>query len=496
MRRSRKKEVIRIFAALHKAHNILAHIGASNLSEAKHVFTTCQNGAIQIGTEIERWEGEGTQTVRLLEDYCETVYQCSISQSVHGGDVIYQKMEKSLRQAEDSFKTEIPDDKLEVVFFPYQASMWDSLASVWKAASNDASCHASVIPIPYFEKNPDGSFGKMHYEGNRFPADIPITPWETYDVAQQYPDLIFIHNPYDQNNFVTSIHPNYYASVLENFTGNLIYIPYYLFVNNKVFENTLMTSASLYADYFIVQSEETCTKCIRIYDNFLKKNKLAGKLKQGKDKFLPLGSPIGDSLQQKISIKDMPKSWQDIVSKHGSHPKIVMYNTHLSNLMCMKENNFFRKIEYVFETFQSQRDIVLLWRPHPLTWQTIHSMNPQAAEKYAALVERYQSEAWGIFDDTSSVNQSVILADAYYGDWSSLITMFSLLGKPALMQNLEILENSLDPEHPCEHDFNTLINESELGLKDYLTLIKEHMPAQKEIVNAGITIWNYLKDLN
>lgn len=82
MRRSRKKEVIRIFAALHKAHKILNQIGTSNVSEAKDVFTTCQNGAIQIGNEIEHWEGEGTQTVRLLEDYCETVYQCAVSQCI------------------------------------------------------------------------------------------------------------------------------------------------------------------------------------------------------------------------------------------------------------------------------------------------------------------------------------------------------------------------------------------------------------------------------
>lgn len=491
MRRARKREVMRLFAALHKAHNILTEISDPNIPAANSVFTTCQNGAIQIGNEIERWEGEGTYTVNLLENYCETAYQCAISNSLQHGVELYRRMEDSLIQAEDSFKKEISDDKLEVVFFPYQASMWDSLASVWKAASEDASCHVSVIPIPYYEKNPDGSFGPMHYEGHRFPADVPITSWETYDVAQQYPDFIFIHNPYDQNNYVTSVHPNYYASVLEKFTGHLIYIPYFLFVNNTVYEHTLMTSASLYADYIIIQSQETCTQCIQIYDHFLKKNHLAGKLKQGKNKFLPLGSPIADSLQKQVSVNDIPQSWQDIIDKHGKNPKIVMYNTHLNNLMCIKENKFFRKIEYVFETFKAQKDIVLLWRPHPLTWQTIHSMNPQAAEKYQILVDSYKAEAWGIFDDTPNVNHSVILSDAYYGDWSSLITMFSLLGKPTLMQKLEIFDND---SILTTNNIHSFLTESDLGLKKYLSSIQKYEQAPKEKFNVGTKIWNYIKN--
>ncbi len=38
--------------------------------------------------------------------------------------------------------------KLEVVFMPYKASMWDCLESVWLAARDDESCNAVVVPIP------------------------------------------------------------------------------------------------------------------------------------------------------------------------------------------------------------------------------------------------------------------------------------------------------------------------------------------------------------
>ena len=44
----------------------------------------------------------------------------------------------------------------EVVFLPYKASMWDSLESVWKRYEDDPLVDAYVIPIPYYDKNPDG----------------------------------------------------------------------------------------------------------------------------------------------------------------------------------------------------------------------------------------------------------------------------------------------------------------------------------------------------
>lgn len=35
--------------------------------------------AISIGTRIEQTEGEGTQAVAFLEQYCESVYQASVA---------------------------------------------------------------------------------------------------------------------------------------------------------------------------------------------------------------------------------------------------------------------------------------------------------------------------------------------------------------------------------------------------------------------------------
>lgn len=497
MRRAKRKEVLHIFETLHQAHGIIKKMSNIDLSEENEVFPLCQNGAIQIGNEIERWEGEGTKTVSILEDYCEVIYQCARQSITRHRKDIFQNLENILMQAENCFQEEFRNDKLEAVFFPYNASMWGSLESVWKAASQDPECDVYVVPIPYFERKPDGSFGEMHYEGKQFPKDVPVTSWEKYDVAARYPDVIFIHNPYDQNNYVTSVHPNFYASVLKDYTANLVYIPYYLFVDEKIFESTLMTNAALYADYFIVQEGGCYKECVRVYDNFLLKNNLRGKLKSGREKFLPLGSPIEDSLYKPVLKIDIPQVWKNIISQKAvdqdeNSVKIILYSTCLGNVTVPKAEKFFEKIESVFQIFKAQKDIVLLWRPHPLTWQTIHSMNPKVAGRYQQIVDQYIGEGWGIYDNTPDVNRAVAMSDAYYGDWSSLITMFQLTGKPAMRQALEMDIVNLQSNGVVHEAF---IEENEMGLLAYLQSVKKYTHDSRGDFSVGKKIWDYLREL-
>ena len=71
-------------------------------------------------------------------------------------------VDKNLNSQEDAFllcnellqyiKKETEQEKhfkKEIVFLPYQAAMWDSLESVWKATYEDKEhCNAYVMPIP------------------------------------------------------------------------------------------------------------------------------------------------------------------------------------------------------------------------------------------------------------------------------------------------------------------------------------------------------------
>ena len=80
-----------------------------------------------------------------------------------------------------------------VVFLPYKASMWDSLESVWMAAKEDKDCTGFVIPIPYFDKKPDGSLADMHYEGHLYPGNVPITDYNSFNLQSMHPEIIYFH---------------------------------------------------------------------------------------------------------------------------------------------------------------------------------------------------------------------------------------------------------------------------------------------------------------
>lgn len=145
--------------------------------------------------------------------------------------------------------------RLEILFLPYKASMWDSLESVWMAADADPDCDAYVMPIPYYERNADGSFGTCHYEGGELPDYVPVTHYESYSLEKRQPDIIYIHNPYDHGNYVTSVDPIYYSSHLKKYTSELIYIPYYATAGDMS-EGQSLCPAYHNADYIVVQAEK------------------------------------------------------------------------------------------------------------------------------------------------------------------------------------------------------------------------------------------------
>ena len=221
MKKADKQQAEEIITLLKRTHTLIKKmLDANNRPAALELLEQCQSCAISLGERIEAVEGENAPTVPLLEDYCESAYQIyeKIRQPYPvNGTQIHNDLARQLIQIGTSIKNDIRI-RTEAVFLPYKASMWDSLESIWKAADEDPECDAYVIPIPYYDKNPDGSFGQLHYEGDQYPAYVPITNYHDYQFAERQPDMIFIHNPYDEYNYLTSVHPFFYASNLKQFT--------------------------------------------------------------------------------------------------------------------------------------------------------------------------------------------------------------------------------------------------------------------------------------
>ena len=329
--------------------------------------------------------------------------------------------------------------KKEVVFLPYKASMWDSLESVWKAAHEDTEhCNAYVIPIPYADRNPDGSVAEWHCEREEFPKYVPTLDWQNIDLKAMHPDVIFIHNPYDEKNFVTSVEQRFYSGNLRECTDRLVYIPYFVLGeidpgNESAVENIqhfIMTPGVMNSDVVIVQSE----KMREAYIEVLSKNTNVNDRTFWERRILGLGSPKFDKVEDsKREDYELPEEWKKIIRGR----KAILYNTGLG-AMLEHTDEYCNKICSVLDTFRKRDDVVLWWRPHPLLRATLQSMRPDVLKRYEEIVFQYREENWGIFDDPAELERAVAWTDGYYGDWSSVVQLYEKVGKPIMIQDVEV----------------------------------------------------------
>lgn len=320
--------------------------------------------------------------------------------------------------------------KKEIVFLPYKASMWDSLESIWKAAYEDKEhCNTYVIPIPYADlvHNDQGQLAlhSWHCEINEMPDYVPVIDNETVNLEEMHPDVIFIHNPYDNTNYVTSVDMRYYSSELKKYTDKLIYVPYFVVLDGRLEPDFATKPGVINADHVIVQDENIKEQYEKYYPG--------GNPPEGK--FLALGSPKFDKVMS--SAREdyvLPAKWREIVKDK----KIVLYNTSV-NAALRYSDKICDKLRYVFEVFKGRHDVALWWRPHPLMESTLRSMRPEILDEYVALKNHYIEEGWGIYDDTADLDRAIVCSNAYYGDPSSVVELYKKTEKPIMIQDMELV---------------------------------------------------------
>lgn len=371
-----------------------------------------QNIVVNIGTSIEHLlpEVDRQVVIALLEQYCEGIYQLAalISDEAEYREVV--SVLKELMQLITAHLNALPVKK-EFLFLPYKFSMWDALESIYTAASEDENCDAVVMPIPYIEYNKDKTSGRWVYEGDEY-KEIPIASYKEYNLEEHKPDVIFIHNPFDQYNTVTSVAKEYYTPELKKHCQKLVYVPYF-FAGAVLPDMHLSLPTYTNMDYIVVPSKEAA----EVMSKYVTAEKL-----------LPLGSPKIDRMILMNQKREMPSEWK----KRIGNKKAIMLNVGISGLL----QNRFRtilKMRYIFDYFKQRDDIVLWWRPHPLIKSTMQSMCPELLGAYMEMEKAYVLENIGIYDTTADSNIAVAACDAFLGDYSSMANLFGMLGKPVFL---------------------------------------------------------------
>ncbi len=488
MRKAQKNNILEIIKTFYEAHEVIKKlVSQQDFDSAYAVLGDCQSTAIQLGELIETLEGEGFVTVRHLEEYCEELYSVSTEFSENtNGNKVKKSLDKKIIAVENSVKNDIKV-KLEIVFMPYKVSMWDSLESIWMAADADENCDAYVVPIPYYDRNPDHSFGEFHYEGGDMPEYVPVTHYMAYNLEARRPDVIYIHNPYDGNNYVTSVEPQFYSHELKKHTECLVYVPYFVsgyYSNENSFLKNIPVCINN-VDLYIVQS-------------YIQKYYLSAE-KSVSDKVIVLGSPKIDKIKNINFKSDCSLNINEIINGR----KTIMVNSSISRIL--SDEKWSEQIENLLNIFENNQDIFMIWRPHPLLLSTIKAMRPHKRNEMIQIINKANSLNNVFVDTGPSALPAINISDALISDYSSLVLQYTATGKPILltMGSAEYRNTKL----VCGDYFSNYFLKDGISFEQFCLMVCENRDDKKEerikyfnnsIVNAdgtcGLKIHKYIKE--
>lgn len=428
MRKIVKEQIIQLFTTLREAHKELQmQLDKREYAKVNAILADCQESAILIGNTIEQFQDDQQQIVRELEEYCEQLYWINSSlekgEYINGSDTrkaLDKRIDKICKEVKENIKV-----VLKVVFFPYKASMWTSLESIWRAAAADEQCEAKVVVIPYFTLDSNCNKTKLNYEASLFPKDVPIIHYNQYHVEQEHPDIIFIHNPYDDGNNVTRVPEQYYSYNLKQHTEQLIYSPYGMMGYYSPQTGAFMcrTKGVFFSDKVLVQS----ARVKQIYiDHHV-----------SPDKLLALGSPKVDAIVESLR---KPAVYPDGWEKKLAGRKVFLYNTHLSYFvrgavykMQYPDRDDFakRSHEGAFRELLNRDGCAVIWRPHPLLKSMLASRNLYESLEFVKQLEQMLAESEnGVLDENGEYDISFRLSDALITTYSSIIPEYMISGKP------------------------------------------------------------------
>lgn len=423
----------------------------------KHKILKTVDKLVEYNETLEKYRGSSKYLFDKILRECNKlvdeidISDCSFEEHEALGE--YKKLINSpeydadlIKKALDVFFQQIQEENetYRVLFLPYKYSMWDSFESIFEAAKEDENCEAYVMPIPYYDKDQEGNLTEMHDESESYPDDVGIISWQDNQVDEIDPDVIFIHNPYDGNNRVTSIHPKYYTNKLVCKDRIVIYVPYYVSYTDD--EGILISigGAEFYADYVITQSEWYKKRFEQLVDDYKKKDDELNDLIVSYDngnKFLVLGNPKYDKIRSLNKYgHPLRDDWKEkLLDASGNRKFTILLDTTIEILL-KKRNFMLDKIGDIIDFVENHNDLSLIWRPHPLIKSALVNSCPELLTTYNGLVNRCKKLNNCIFDDTNDMHTAIAWSDAFMGKYGSMIELYRVTKKPTIM--LEVGEKT------------------------------------------------------
>lgn len=352
----------------------------------------------------------------------------------------YHFSEEDLKRPE----TDIPRHaRREMVFLPFLPKYWKFMEKEWIKYANSSEWDVYVIPIPYYRKKEYGEHGTLCYETAGYPEYVSLTGFDAYDFDSRIPDRIIIQNPYDDYDSAISVHPRFYTDLLKQVTKELVYIPYFMTDDYDDADERSKIVSRYYirvpgvtrADKVIVQSETVRHHYIEELTSFTGEDKRS--IWEERITADPNIAPDKECIG--LYEDEVPEEWwKYLIDETGEGRKVLLYHI---NAGCVVEygDKYFEKMERVFGTFSRGFDKMCVFL-HMNTETTgfLSKHYPELYKKFRDYLDKFREMDMGIICETDDLYKPVAVADAYYGDRDNVMYRVRALGKPVMIQNVEI----------------------------------------------------------
>ncbi len=337
----------------------------------------------------------------------------------------------------------IQRDRKEMVFLPFSPRYWKYMEKEWAKFADSSEWDVYVIPIPYYRKKEYGIQGTLCYETEGYPEYVTLTGFDAYDFDKRIPDRIVIQNPYDDYDNAITVHPRFYSDILRQSTPELVYIPYFMTDEFGEGDDRAVLVSSYYirvpgvtrADRVIVQSESFRNRYIDELTAF------AGEETRSvwEERIVTDTSIAPDEECIGLYAEEVPDEWwKYLMDDNGEGKKVILFHTN-PGCIAVYGKKYFEKMERVFDVFAENLDkMSVFWHVNTHTPGHLEVHYPELFERYNEMFVKFNEMGLGIYSETDDYTKAVAVADAYFGDRDSIMYEVMKLGKPVMIQNVEI----------------------------------------------------------
>ena len=435
-------------------------LSSGDTDTACSLLTSCQQLAADLGTLSENVLGEKrpstTACIASLEHYCEGIFNfyqliTALEINEHTGSDPLPGHDDSANphffSADTHLLQELLDkviscinanvlNRKEVLFLTTGASEWKGFAPYYKKYASDTDTEVFVVPLSLITRDIFGSFtmseeeilDRSHPEEYAGMIDpLHMADFGSYDITLHCPDTVFIQNPYDGENPVLTVPPEFYAENLRRFTDELVFVPFgetsEFGENDRTDMHNLSSYVTapgiIYSDKVYVQSENIKNLYAKVLAEFA-------------------GENTKEVWHKKLIVKGSQEK-ENAKASSDSKKRI---------LFCLGANELSEKIDRLGSALQNRLRVlssatesieisVALFPGDRSEWKKI---NPVLSDMVFSMLDKACSEnGWSMLrTDIRSLEETAAGFDAYYGSSSPFVPVFSLRGKPVMIADFSV----------------------------------------------------------